>query len=81
MKKFLAIIIAIIFVMSLVSCNVQIVDTTFKFDRAIISLPNGQVIEGKVDTWRDYEDSDMIQIKIDGVTYLTFMSNVCLIAE
>lgn len=62
-------------------CNAQLVDTTFKFDRAVISLPNGEVVEGKVDSWRDYDNSDQIQVKIDGVTYLTHAANIVLIAE
>ena len=61
--------------------GMQIVDTTFKFDKAIIFLPNGESIEGKVDSWLDFENSDMIQVKIDKVTYLTHSSNVILISE
>jgi hypothetical protein len=56
-------------------------DTTFKFDKAIIFLPNGESIEGEVDSWLDFENSDMIQVKIDDVTYLTHATNVILIAE
>ena len=61
------------------SCNMQFFDSTFKFDRAIISLPDGTVIEGKVDSWLDFDSSDTIQVKIDGVSYYTHISNVVLI--
>ncbi len=83
MKKFLVAIIMLTFmVVTLSSCgNKQIFDTTYKFDRAIISLPNGEVVEGKIDSWTDYEDGDQIQVKINGVTYLVHSSDVVLIKE
>ncbi len=61
--------------------NMQAFDTTFKFDKAIIFLPNGESIEGEIDSWLDFENSDMIQVKIDGVTYLTHATNVIMISE
>lgn len=69
-------------ILALSGCgNKQIFDTTYTFTRAIISLPDGTVIDGKVDSWKDYEDGDQIQVKIDGVTYLVHSSNICLISE
>lgn len=61
--------------------NRQLIDTKYRFDRAIIALPNGQVIDGKVSSWLDYDDSDAVQVVIDGKTYLTHYTNVCLIDE
>lgn len=61
--------------------NRQLIDTKYRFDRAIIALPNGQVIDGKVSSWLDYDDSDAVQVIIDGKTYLTHYANVCLIDE
>ena len=46
-------------------------DTVYTYDYAIIKLPNGEVVEGKVETWCDYEDGEQLQVKINGVTYLT----------
>lgn len=60
--------------------NMDIWDTTYTFHKAIISLPNGEVVEGKVDRWVDYE-SDAVQVVIGGTTYLTHYSNVVLINE
>jgi len=54
---------------------------TYNFNRAIIVLDDGTKIEGEVQSWRDYDDSDQLQIKIDGKTYLTAAENVLLIAE
>lgn len=59
--------------------NKQIVDTAYGFDRAMIFMPDGNVIEGKVQSWTDFDDSDQIQVKIDGKTYFTHSSNVVLI--
>lgn len=61
--------------------NKQIFDTTYTFTRAIISLPDGSIVEGKVERWTDYEDGDQIQVKIDGTTYLVHSSNICLISD
>ena len=66
----------------LVGCgNKTLIDTTYSFERAILILPNGEVIEGKVQTWKDYADGDQIQVKIDGETYLVHSSNIVLISE
>jgi hypothetical protein len=62
-------------------CNAQIIDTTYYYDTAIISLPDGGVVKGKVSSWKDYEDSDAVQVVVDGVTYYTFLGNVVLVAE
>lgn len=78
-KKFLAL--AVICTLLLTGCNYQMIDTTYKFDRAIISLPNGEVVEGKVESWMDYEDGDQIQVKIDGKTYLVHSEDIVLIKD
>lgn len=81
MKKLAIIVSSIVFAVSLVACNKQVVDLTYSYERAIISLPNGEIVEGKVQSWTDFEDGDQIQVKIDGVTYLLHASQVVLISE
>ena len=61
------------------ACNKNVLDFTYSYDYAYIKLPNGEVIEGKVTSWTDYEDGDQLQITIDGVTYLVHASNCTLI--
>ena len=78
MKKFFAIILIII-CLFMSGCNKQVFDTMYAFDRAILVLPNGEVIDGKVQSWTDFEDGDQIQVKIDGRQYLVHSSNVVLI--
>ena len=81
MKKLAIIVSSIILAVSLAACNKQVVDLTYSFERAIISLPNGEIVEGKVQSWTDFEDGDQIQVKIDGVTYLLHASQIVLISE
>lgn len=80
-KRFAIAIATILLAMSLSGCNKQVVDLTYSYERAIISLPNGEIIDGKVQSWTDFEDGDQIQVKIDGVTYLVHSSQVVLISE
>lgn len=76
------ILILLIILVTTAGCgNKQVFDTTYTFDKAIISLPNGEVVEGEVQSWKDYEDGDQIQVKIDGKTYLVHSSNIALINE
>jgi len=64
--------------MILSGCNRQIIDTTYKFNYAYVELGNGTIIEGKCDSWLDYEDSDMVQVTIDGEVYYSHSSNIVL---
>ena len=84
MKKVIALLMAVIVVLSvmlLAGCNKQMVDLTYSYEYAIIGLPNGEVVEGKVSSWTDFEDGDQIQVKINGKTYLVHSSNVVLISN
>lgn len=79
MKRIKYLIAALLIVFVLTGCNRQLKDFTYKFDYAIIELQNGDVVEGKVESWLDFEDGDQIQVKVNGVTYLVHSSNVTLI--
>lgn len=64
--------------LSLCGCgNYRVFDTTFTYYWAQIKMPDGTIIEGKVDNWTDYE-GDQLQITIDGVVYLVHSSNAVL---
>lgn len=81
-KQVVLIIFLAIILISCTGCyNKQLFDATYHYDRAIVYLPNGEIVEGRVSSWRDFEDGDSIQIKIDGKTYLTHICNVCLIDD
>ena len=85
MKKMFAIMLVAVITLSLAviitGCNKQMVDLTYSYEYAIISLPNGEVVEGKVSSWTDFEDGDQIQVKINGKTYLVHSSNIVLISD
>lgn len=86
MKKIISVLLAVVMVLSimcsLTGCgNKQLFDTTYTFDTAIISLPDGTVVKGEVDSWTDYEDGDQIQVVIDGVTYLVHSTNIVLVQD
>lgn len=80
-KKLLAAILALGMVFSMSACNRQIIDLTYNYKYAIISLPNGEIIEGKVDSWKDFEDGDQLQVTINGVTYLVHAADAVLMTE
>ena len=86
MKKRVALIIFL--AMILISCtgchNTQFIETTCLYDRAIIYLPNGEIVEGRVSSWTSctsFGGAGAVEIKIDGKTYLTHVCNVCLIDD
>ena len=81
MKKLTTLVLALILVFLMAGCNKQMVDLTYSYERAVLSLPNGEVIEGKVSSWTDFEDGDQIQVRIDGKTYLVHSSNIVLISD
>lgn len=81
MKKIIALIVATLLIVTLLcGCNKQIIDLNYEFDYAIIELQNGEVIEGRVESWKDY-DGEQLQVKIDGVIYLTNSFNCTLIKK
>lgn len=67
---------------SIAGCgNRQFLDTTYTYRKAMISMPDGTVLEGDVESWKDYSDGDQIQVSIDGVTYLVHSSNIVLMTR
>lgn len=81
-KKVFALIAATGLAIGLTGCgNHQFIDTTYTFNEAIIAMPDGSIVRGEVESWRDYEDGDTIQVKIDSVSYLTHISNVVLMTD
>ena len=80
MRRMFVLLVVVLLVV-LAGCNKQMVDLTYSYEYAIISLPNGEVVEGKVSSWTDFEDGDQIQVRIDGKTYLVHSSNIALISN
>lgn len=75
-KIILAAGIAMTMVLSLAGCgNKQMWDTTYTYDTAMIEMPGGEVLTVEIESWKDYEDGDQLQIKsTDGTSYLVHSS-------
>lgn len=72
MKKVLALaLICTSLVMLLAGCNYGLVDTTYRYDRAIIHLANGEVVEVEIEKWYDYDGEQIQIVAKDGTVYLT----------
>lgn len=81
MKKYLAIVLAVILCVGIFSgCNKQLIDLNYEFNYAIISLPNGDVVEGKISSWNDYE-GEQIQVKMNDKVYVVHSANIVLIKQ
>jgi hypothetical protein len=75
----LTLMVAALISMIFTGCNKQIIDTSYTFDKAILYV-GGEWITINVDSWKDYEDGDQIQVKdTDGNTYLVHSTNITLI--
>ena len=81
MKKIIALVMILMIVFIITGCNRQIIDLNWKYNYAYVELPNGEVVEGAVSSWRDYEDGDQLQVVIDGKTYLSHASRIVLVAQ
>jgi hypothetical protein len=85
MKKIICVVLILSLALALTACQVgnrQVGwDTTQTFTYAIIELGNGEVIEGTVTSWRDFDESDVVQFTMNGITYLTHYSKVILTTE
>lgn len=64
----------------LVGCDRSVIDTTYKFDKAIINI-KGEYIEVEIKSWKDYDDTSVRITSKDGTVYLTDIKNVVLIKE
>ena len=83
MKKFIAVILVVIsFAFIFTACgNYDAFDTQYIFDKAIVSMPDGSVMELEIKKWTDY-DGEQLQITAkDGTVYLVSSFNCVLIDE
>lgn len=86
-KRIISIIIATLLIMTVfVGCRsdsfktYDFIDTKYNFDYAVISLPNGKVVEGEIAKWSDSTDGEQLTITFtDGTVYLTSSFNCTLI--
>ena len=76
--KITALLLIILIALVFTGCNRQLIDTTFKYDYVMFSMPDGEIIEGQVESWRDFTDGDQIQVKVNDDVYLVHSSDIVL---
>ena len=71
--------VALLLMLCLTGCNYDMIDTTFTYDKAIIDLNNGNIVEVDVKQWKDYDGEQIQIVSKDGTIYLTSSFNCTLI--
>lgn len=51
------------------------------FTNCYVVLGGKEIVHGAVTNWRDYDNSDVVQVLVDGKYYLTHYTNVVLVAD
>lgn len=51
------------------------------FTYCYVVLGGKEVVKGAVTQWRDYDNSDTVQVLVNGKYYLTHYTNVVLVAD
>ena len=51
------------------------------FTYCYVVLDGQEIARGSITQWRDYDNSDVVQVLVNGKYYLTHYSNVVLIAD
>ena len=78
MRKFIAsVVVGIGLLASLTACNKQVVDMTYSYSWAQFRMPDGTIVEGKVNSWKDYE-GEPVHVTIHGPTYLVSSINLVM---
>jgi hypothetical protein len=80
MKRLISIVLILSLVFALSACSYDVIDMTYNYNYAYIELPDGQIVAGKIESWRDFE-GEQLQVKINGITYLTSSYHCTLIYD
>lgn len=88
MKKVLLVLVLVAMILMMTACGTGTTGNRAvwgkdvqTFTYAYIRLGEKDIVEGYITQWRDYDDSDVVQIMIDGKYYLTHYSCVVMIAD
>ena len=78
--KLIAASISLVFLTTILAgCNKDIWQRDYEFTKAIIKLPNGEIVEGEVEEWTSYQQKSMVKVKIKGgKQYLGHSNNIIL---
>lgn len=81
-KRILGLILGCSFVAALTGCgNYELIDTMYEYDKAIISIPDGTVVECEIKKWTDYEGEQVQIYDTQGNVYLVSSYNCVLMRE
>lgn len=89
MKKFFVLMVAlVVMAMVLTACGqvktgnrITAGKDVQTFTYCYIALGGERITEGYITQWRDYDNSDVVQVLVGGKYYLTHYSNVIMIAD
>ena len=84
MRKVIAAILVLLVALVLVGCNYSgydFKDTNYHFNRAMISMPDGTILNVQVAKWSDAEGEQLTITAKDGTRYLVSSYNCVLIED
>lgn len=87
MKKVLLVLVLAVMVLAMTACTHEVGNRATwgkdvqTFTYAYIRLGEKDIAEGYITQWRDYNNSDTVQIMMNGKYYLTHYSCVVMIAD
>ena len=85
MKKLFALMTAVLMVGLFAGCKsfqgYDFWDTKYHFDRAVIRMPDGEIIEVEIKKWADSEGEQLTITGKDGTVYLVNSENCVLIED
>lgn len=84
MKKLITILIITAMIICLAGCDYKsydFIDTNYHFNKAIIKMPDGEIITVDIDKWSDSEGEQLTITTKDGKRYLVNSINCILVEE
>lgn len=62
-------------------CNYNSIDTDYQFNRVIIKMPNGEVMEVEIESWINNDAQKLTIVAEDGTIYLVSANNCVLLGS
>ena len=86
MKKLIIAIATVVMLATCAGCKhhyqgYDFVDTNYHFDRAIMRMPDGEIVEVEIEKWADAEGEQLTITGKDGKRYLVSSINCVLIED
>jgi hypothetical protein len=84
MRKVIAAILVLLVALVLIGCNYSgydFYDTPYHFNRAMISMPDGTILNVQIAKWSDAEGEQLTITAKDGTRYLVSSYNCVLIED